>query len=182
MGTQRFKNDTVTVVVELSWCSSEKDNRKSKHGSITSCQVGVKMRWRNEAEERDEGDGEGRWRKGSMTWEQGPGLIEEWIMHKSGGRAFQTEATPVESLPGQGASNCLLRWDWASVGGKARRPAWLTQCEQEAGERLDRIQRLGHRGPCTFGTFALGVIRCHWRILSREVTWSGSQLWCLFYR
>lgn len=51
--------DKVTVLVELSRHSSEKDNSKHMHGSVTSRQVVVKTRWKNEAEEGDEGDREG---------------------------------------------------------------------------------------------------------------------------
>lgn len=54
--------DKVTVLGELSRHSSEKDNSKYTHGSVTSRRVAVKTRLKNEAEEGDEGDREGEGR------------------------------------------------------------------------------------------------------------------------
>ena len=94
-----IRRDKVTVLVELSRHSSEKDNSKHTHGSVTSRQVVVKTRWKNEAEEGDEGDREGEG-GGVAEEQQGRGAwINRGMNHAQiWGKSIPGKVTPVERL------------------------------------------------------------------------------------
>lgn len=53
--------------------------------------------------------------------------------------------------------NCLLRWDWTSIGRKARRPVWLKQHEQEGIRSW-----VGSRGQIIWDLVDLGILFWMW--------------------